>query len=101
MDIRKRLEIGARIRRERLKRNWDIPTLAKRASLPARRLVMLEEGAAELSTRLLVVLAEAMETSTDSLLYDNAPAQMLCLTPDVRQAGEQILRDAADIIRRD
>ena len=87
MEQKERKAIGEHIRQARLRRGWDIPTLAQRASLSPKLLARLETGAAELTTPQLVYLALALRTSTDALLKDELPTDTL--------------QDSAGTVRRD
>ncbi|MBQ2313947.1 MAG: helix-turn-helix transcriptional regulator [Treponema sp.] len=84
-------EIGQRIRKYRKLRNLSQEQLADKVHISLTHMSHIETGRTKLSLQVLVDLAVALETSTDSLLFDTVPLSRQELADAILHADERQL----------
>ena len=67
------ISVGQRIARARLDKGYSQATLAEKANISVSHLSNIERGRKSLSAEVLFKIAEALQTSVDSLLFTDIP----------------------------
>ena len=82
-------EIGQRIKKYRKKKNLSQEQLAEKVNISPTHMSHIETGATKLSLQVLVDLAQALDTSTDSLLFEPTVMSRQALADAVMKSDER------------
>ena len=82
-------EIGQRIKKYRKQKNLSQEQLAEKVNISPTHMSHIETGATKLSLQVLVDLAQALDTSTDSLLFEPTVMSRQALADAVMKSDER------------
>ncbi|MGN1418884.1 MAG: helix-turn-helix domain-containing protein [Acutalibacteraceae bacterium] len=105
------ISIGARIRQFRKEKGWTQAVLAEKSGIEPSNISHIERGATKLSLPTLVSIANALEVTTDELVYASLVKREHILTDSISsllsdcngdelQAIEQMITVTKNILRK-
>lgn len=92
-------DLGARIREQRIRKDWTQEQLAATIGMSTSFVGHIERGTRKASLETLVLLANALGVSLDYLLAGSLSHGMEALQPEKLSAGQKlVLRDMMDVL---
>lgn len=77
------VEIGKRVKQQRLAQRLTQAQLAERASITAQYLSHIENGNQQMSIAVFSRICDALNISADKILYNRSPESLRCLSEEI------------------